>query len=320
MMTTGFQSPIDPKKAFVHEALFYAGEADFVDRAASFIRDGMNADEAVLVMVNPAKIDLLRSVLDGEADPVQFADMAEVGRNPARIIPIWREFVERHARDGRRFRGIGEPIWAERSPEELVECERHESLVNLAFAGPPAWWLICPYDTEALEPSVLAEAARNHPLVLELDILRESTSFRDLDAVATPFDLPLPEPPGRPVVTTIRAGHLDAARRFVARHAGAQGLDRARTDDLVFAVNELATNSLLYAGGRRVLRMWPTHQEVVCEVRDDGQIDDPLVGRASPSPDWEGGFGLWLVNQLCDLVQIRSFETGSVVRLHMSAH
>jgi anti-sigma regulatory factor (Ser/Thr protein kinase) len=31
----------------------------------------------------------------------------------------------------------------------------------------------------------------------------------------------------------------------------------------------------------------------------------------------EGGRGLWLVNQLCDLVQLRSSAAGGVVRLHM---
>ena len=56
---------------------------------------------------------------------------------------------------------------------------------------------------------------------------------------------------------------------------------------------------------------------VVCEVRDGGHIDAPLVGRERPSLERPGGRGLWLVNQLCDLVQIRSFPTGTVVRLHM---
>ena len=33
------------------------------------------------------------------------------------------------------MRGIGEPIWADRRPDELDECQLHESLINLAFAG-----------------------------------------------------------------------------------------------------------------------------------------------------------------------------------------
>jgi hypothetical protein len=40
-------------------------------------------------------------------------------------------------------------------------------------------------------------------------------------------------------------------------------------------------------------------------------------GRGKPTADRGSGFGLWLANQLCDLVQIRSFSTGSVVRLHV---
>jgi MEDS: MEthanogen/methylotroph, DcmR Sensory domain len=64
-----------------------------------------------------------------------------VAANPARIIPAWRDFVA--SVDGRgHARGIGEPIWAERTPAELVECQRHETLLNLAFAGVPAWWLL----------------------------------------------------------------------------------------------------------------------------------------------------------------------------------
>jgi hypothetical protein len=78
------------------------------------------------VVVSAAKIGLLRSALGCDADRVAFADMADVGANPARIIPAWRDFVAGNDLDRRRARGIGEPIWAGRSPAELVECQRHE--------------------------------------------------------------------------------------------------------------------------------------------------------------------------------------------------
>jgi anti-sigma regulatory factor (Ser/Thr protein kinase) len=55
-----------------------------------------------------------------------------------------------------------------------------------------------------------------------------------------------------------------------------------------------------------------------CEVRDRGWIDDPLAGRERPSDLRGGGRGLWIVNHLCDLVQVRSSASGSVVRLQMS--
>ena len=154
-------------ESFRHEALLYAGEVDFLAGTLPFIREGVAADEPVLVVVSAARIGLLRSALGGDADRVAFADVADVGANPARIIPAWRDFVAGHDVASRRARGIGEPIWAGRTPAELVECQRHETLLNLAFAGVPAWWLLCPYDTTSLGPEVLEEARRSHPFVTD---------------------------------------------------------------------------------------------------------------------------------------------------------
>jgi hypothetical protein len=51
-------------------------------------------------------------------------------------------------------------------------------------------------------------------------------------------------------------------------------------------------------------------------VRDAGPLSDPLVGREQPRPDASRGRGIWMANQLCDLVQIRTHADGAVVRLH----
>ena len=103
----------------------------------------------------------------------------------------------------------------------------------------------------------------------------------------------------------------------MARHAAAAGLDPTRAADLVLAVDELATNSLRHGGGRGTLRIWRDHSALVCEVRDAGRIEDPLAGRERPAVDRDGGQGLWMVNQLCDLVQLRTFPSGAVVRVHV---
>ena len=305
---------------FRHDALFYAGTAEFVDRTAAFIDDSVARLEPILVVVSAAKIEQLRDRLGGDPDGVRFADMAHVGQNPARIIPAWREFVAEQALSGRRFRGVGEPIWAARSASELIECERHEALLNLAFADAPAWWLACPYDTESLAPAVLEEAKRNHPHLVDGDQRRESRTYRGLDSVAQAFDEPLPEPSRATIAYAFGpdAAPLSAVRRRVEGSAAAFGLDAARTADLVLIVNEVATNSLRHGGGSGVLRIWEEGSSLICEVSDAGRIEDPLVGRGKPSAGLGSGFGLWLANQLCDLVQIRTFSTGSVVRLHVS--
>jgi anti-sigma regulatory factor (Ser/Thr protein kinase) len=86
---------------------------------------------------------------------------------------------------------------------------------------------------------------------------------------------------------------------------------------MVLCADELAANSLLHGGGDGVLLLWREPDALVCEVSDSGTIADPLVGRASPSVDQLGGRGVWLANQLCDLVQVRSDASGTVVRLHV---
>ena len=131
-------STVTPRgRTFRHEALLYAGQAQFLDGVLPFIREGLAEGQAQLVATDRAKIELVRGALGEASNHVEFADMAELGANPARIIPAWREFADRNGR--RPLRGIGEPIWAGRTPAELIECQRHEALLNLAFAGAPPW-------------------------------------------------------------------------------------------------------------------------------------------------------------------------------------
>src|SRR5215210_3461740 len=94
--------------AFRHEAMLYDSPETFVEGAAPFIRDAVAAGEPIMVAIGAEKIDLLRTLLGDDAEHVVFADMADLGANPARIIPAWQEFVDTHAAEGRPMRGIGE--------------------------------------------------------------------------------------------------------------------------------------------------------------------------------------------------------------------
>ncbi len=298
--------------AFRHEVMLYDSRETFVDGAAPFIRDAVAAGEPIMVAIGAEKIELLRSRLGEDAEQVVFADMAELGTNPARIIPAWQEFVDAHADLGRPMRGIGEPIWAERSPTELVECQCHEALLNVAFAYAPDFHLICPYDTHRLAEEVLAEAERSHPFVAGAP----SGAYRGDHAVPQ-FAEPLPEPAAPVAEHQITRESLAHLRAHTAAEAQRAGLNPQRSHDVVLAVHEIATNSLRHGGGRGVLRIWSDAGTLICEVRDHGRIvRQPLVGRVRPALGQSGGWGLWLANQLIDLVQLRELPDGSVVRLH----
>ena len=307
-----------PASAFRHEALFYAGWAGFVAGTVPFIRGGLEAGEPVLVVESAEKIDMLRVALGGDAGEVLFADMATVGANPARIIPAWHEFVRRNAAPGRGMRGIGEPIWRERTSNELAECQRHESLLNVAFGGGEPWWLLCPYDLDNLNPAVIEEARRSHEFVTDGSTDGRSDVFRGLEASGAPFNVPLPEPASIASRLAFGAADLDSVRAEVSREARTARVKASRAAELVIAVNEIATNSVRHGGGRGTLRIWHEPSALVCEIRDRGRFDRALADRERPSNDSAAPRGLWLANHLCDLVQIRTLPGETVVRLHMN--
>jgi anti-sigma regulatory factor (Ser/Thr protein kinase) len=302
---------------FRHEALLYSGWPEFLEGTIPFIRGGVRAGEPVLVVESLDKIAQLKTALGDEAESVMFADMAGVGANPARIIPAWQDFVTKHGGPGKRLRGIGEPIWRERSADELIECQRHESLLNVAFGNGQPWWLLCPYDTAKLDATVIEEARRSHEFVSERSHAWRSEHFRGLEASGAPFDAPLPERGTAVAQIAFRLADLSSVRRLVSHHADAIGLGAGRSAELAVAVNEVATNSISHGGGGGEFRIWQEPGALICEVRDKGRFDKALGDRERPSPEVSDPRGLWLANQLCDLVQIRTLPDGTVVRLHM---
>jgi anti-sigma regulatory factor (Ser/Thr protein kinase) len=301
---------------FSHGALLYSGEDEFLAGTVPFIRESVAADGAVLVAVSAARISLIEGELNGEGERVRFVDMASFGQNPARIIPVWRDFVAENVTAGRRFSGIGEPVWPGRDGAELDECLRHESLLNLAFDEGPGWRLLCPYDVDGLDDEVLADAQRSHPIVGVHGIERPSDAYEPSLAERT-LDGELPSPPASSDELRFGAQTLGVVRRFASDHALLAGLDRTRAEDFELAVNELAGNSVRHGGGAGTARIWLDPDALVCEIRDRGRIADPLAGRRRPDAFQLDGRGLWLANQLCDLVQVRSQPDGAVVRLRM---
>ena len=300
-------------EGFRHEAFFYDDAADFVEGTASFVEAGLRAGEPVMVALVPERLELLRRALGSDAGRVRFADMIELGRNPARIIPAWRRFVDDHA-GHRGLRGVGEPIWAERGTDELTECQRHEALLNVAFEGGRPWALLCPYDAGALSGDVLQEARRSHPFLVARGGTSESVDYVRAPAV---FEGALPEPGAVEGELEFDATTLRHVRAALSGWAPTV-VTSARAADLVLAVHEVAANSIRHGGGSGRLRYWRAGAAAVVEVRDDGRFDAPLVGRQLPPLDDEMGRGLWLAQQLCDLVQLRSSPEGSTVRLHVS--
>ena len=144
-----------------------------------------------------------------------------------------------------------------------------------------------------------------------------SPDYRGLESIAQPFTAPLPAPPAGVSELRFETGSLASLRGVLRECREAASLSADRREELVLAVNELASNSILHGGGGGVVRIWRDRAAVVCELTDGGRIADPLAGRVQQPPGKNGGYGLWIANQVCDLVQIRSSSAGTTVRLRM---
>jgi anti-sigma regulatory factor (Ser/Thr protein kinase) len=303
-----------PNRAYRHEALLWRDADDFLATAVPFLRNGMAAGEAAMVAVVDERARWLREALGADADDILFVDIAELGRNPARIIPLWRGFLDEHSAHGDAVRGLGEPIWAGRRPEEIAEGQLHEALLNVAVEPDTPFWLVCPYEIGRLGDEVIEEVYRSHPAVIDDKQYRGSHLYGGRDYLDTVFSSTLPALPDTFEELAYARKELHSVSSFVAIKAYAAGLRADRAADLAVAAQELAANSLQRGAATGTLRFWSLDDAVVCEVRDAVAVSDPMTGRKH-SPK-ERRQGLWVANQLCDLVQLRSSAAGTTVRVH----
>jgi anti-sigma regulatory factor (Ser/Thr protein kinase) len=178
--------------------------------------------------------------------------------------------------------------------------------------------LLCPYDVASLDQPALEVGHRTHPVVRHWGRQLSSDLYVGIDGVTAHFEGPLPAPKGQVDEFVFAPGQYLEVRDFFARRAVQAQLPTMRRADLEWAVTELVTNSIHRGGGRGKVRVWADSAGLVFEVQDRGRIENPLVGREHLMLPEEHGRGLWLVNQLCHLAQIRSSDAGTTVRIHVS--
>ncbi|GLW07184.1 hypothetical protein Misp01_23140 [Microtetraspora sp. NBRC 13810] len=112
---------------------------------------------------------------------------------------------------------------------------------------------------------------------------------------------------------------LDALRDRVRRHAARAGLDEARTDDLMLAVNEAAINVLEHAGAHGTVAIWQDADALTVDITDGaGRLSARHVPAGKPLVPGARGYGLWLMCTLCDEFTVHQQEGRSRVRLRMA--
>lgn len=295
-----------------HVAWLYRTPGEYLAGLRNFVAAGVSAGEQVLVAVPSGRLPA--GWLPDPAYGVRAVDVTGPGRNPARLMPAVRAFTDEHA--GQRVRVICELAWAGRSAPELGEVARYERMVNLAFASTHIT-MVCPYDIAQLPGPAISAARASHPWQQQDGHEHESGQYRGGRDGQDRAEPPTPVPPDARAMSY--RSDLRPVRALVAAEAGRAGLSESRRTDLVIAASEVAANTLKHTGSSGLVRIWITSDEILCQFDDSGQIEDPLAGYGRPAADEPGGQGLWLVNQVCDLAEIRTGARGTSIRLHMSA-
>jgi len=300
--------------SFVHDALFYRDEAEFLTGTVPFLRDALAAGMPALVAVPAPHCAWVCQELGCGPEQVRFLDMTIDGRNPYRIIPaVLQTFAEEHP--GQPVAIVAESVWPGRSAAEYPACVQHDAMVNVAFPA-LAGAMLCPYDSRLLEPEMLRDAGRTHPALIVAGVRTPSAHYCEPAKVVADFNRPLPCPAHATAVMDFAGvDDLPRLRDFVRRHAIDTGLSHDRAVDLERAANEIATNTIRHAGGAGSVRLWAEDGHVLCDITDDGYIEGSLAGRLTPPVTSEGGRGLLVSNHLCDLVRLYSVPGLTTVRL-----
>jgi anti-sigma regulatory factor (Ser/Thr protein kinase) len=311
-MTKTMTTSIRDGGILVHAALLYRRPEQLRVALEEYVRDAVCAGEPCLVALPARHLEQFGDALRGIDADVRLENMAEMGRNPARLIPSLIDWLDDQSGPARV---ISEALWPERSYAEVSECMRHEALVNVALAEHEVS-VLCPFDAEHLAAEILAGAELTHPYLIDDVGPRPSMSYGDPVEVASGNGWPQTEP-APPVSELAFDGDLGELRHALAADPLLEALEPARRADLVFAFNEAASNAVRHGDGLARARVWRDDDDVVGEVSTSTAIDDPLAGRRTPDPADAGGRGLWLINQVCDLVELRSDTEGASVRMHV---
>ena len=297
---------------FRHEGLPYESRDLLMEQVTGFLGPALDREEPVLIAAQSDTLSVFRTGFIGNRTHIDLAPMEEVGRNPGRLISIWSDFLDSHGAAGRTVWGIGEPIYAGRNQAEIEESGLYEQLLNGAFTEAEfTLSLGCPFDTASLPESVLDDLTGSHPFIgggatsrINENFLADGHPERQLSPALIEDDEFIP----------FTKEGLGAMRKRVAENARRFGVEEDRIPDFVLAVNEIATNSIVYTGSGS-LGLWQAEGRVVCEVRDLGFIEDQLIGLRRPTLSGERGRGIWFAHQVSDLIQLRSSPSGTTVRI-----
>jgi anti-sigma regulatory factor (Ser/Thr protein kinase) len=297
---------------FFHQAAFYSTDDELLELVVPFLEEGIRAGEPGVIAFGDRNAELTRAAL-GDRPELTFLPGADHYSRPATTIRSYTElFADLLSTGASQVRAVGDVPHPGTGFEWHGWC-RYEAAVNLAFDDYAVWGL-CPYDTRLTPDDVLEDVWRTHPHVATGTEVGANDRYEDPARFLVDLDAPPVEPwPSVDAVLVHPApAEARAAVRALGERAGFGPSDHERLD---LAVSELVTNALRHGEPPALVEARVTGDAVEVAVTDRGRgPDDGFAGLLSPTLGRPGGYGLWIVHQICDDVVLLPNAEGFTAR------
>ncbi len=300
-----------------HEALMYRTADDFASALGPFVREGVEAGEAVFAAGVPANLDALRSAIGGTADVVRFVDVKDWYIKPARTLGTYLSFITEQLEEGRpAVRIFGEVVWKDRDVDLQREWIRYETSLNVILGDLPVR-VMCTYDAERLAASKIDAARATHPTVIEHGVESVNDRYTRPEQMMVDLTRRMPIPP-RHEERRFDAGDAVGPTAFVIDRARRAGLTEDARSNVAAAASEVVMGAAARASGPVLVAAWTDEEDFICQIEDENSTPpDPLAGYGPPLPDAPDDWGLWLARHLSDLLEVGIGSRGTAVRLKM---
>ena len=291
-----------------HSALVYEFVDEYVAHALDFLREGLDAGDAVVVADTLPGLRMMQYALGTDAQDVSFYDTGSSYSRPARALAAYHGVFTKELQRAPSVRALaqahGFPL------ADWDEWSAYESLTNMSYAHLPVW-VMCAYDASAMPDEVLKGMWKTHS-----DVLTEHWCTSDV--FEDPKDLVRAAMPAAQPLPGLRAlgptDNVDAFRERVARAAEDEHVPVGRVFDLLVATDELTTNALRHGHGVAQVRAGTVAGRFVCEVTDRGPGFDFTLG-GYRVPGVGDGRGLWITRQLVWRLEFFDSEEGFTARV-----
>lgn len=307
-----------------HAALIVDTDESLRARLMPALRESLDRETPVLMVVGPETERLVRHGLGGLGDRLEWGESGSFYQRLGFVFEGFRRYLAAQHAVGRTVQVVAEPdLGAGVSPEipfdRAAAYTSYEAMCNDAYAG-YGCPIICIWDRRRHQEEIIdsIRTVHNHE-VTDAGHVANRAHVPPPEYLAGRVEVPLNRPPvlADLDLTITTPDDLGAMSRAVASWAGSRGFSDAASDDVVIAVGEVASNGLVHGRPPVRVRGWWQGDTLVAQVDDGGGCPLPATaGYVAPGTDPAAARGLWLARQLADVVSASTAFGTTSVRLH----